>query len=143
MKKRAVLLVFLISLTTFAQKQNKETNKTEINQSTSFNFQRIIQLDEHKKNEDIIIGIEKQTEKFELMIETSVSSGKLTIEIYDSNEKKQGTFSVGTQLNIQNFEYAHGKINKSLIEPKAGNWKIKIIPINAIGSIQIKTTSFF
>ena len=117
MKKRAVLLVFLISLTTFAQKQNKETNKTEINQSTSF--------------------------KFELMIETSVSSGKLTIEIYDSNEKKQGTFSVGTQLNIQNFEYAHGKINKSLIEPKAGNWKIKIIPINAIGSIQIKTTSFF
>mgnify|MGYP003633471589 FL=1 len=57
MKKRAVLLVFLISLTTFAQKQNKETNKTEINQSTSFNFQRIIQLDEHKKNEDTDVSV--------------------------------------------------------------------------------------
>lgn len=142
MKKRAVLLVFLISLTTFAQKQNNETNKTEINQSTNFNFQRTIQLDEHKKNEEIIIKIEKQTKKFELMIDTSVTSGKLTIEIYDSNEKKQGTFSVGTQLNIENSESAQGNINKSLIDPQAGNWKVKIIPINAKGMIQINTASF-
>ncbi|WP_434035711.1 hypothetical protein [Formosa sp. 4Alg 33] len=142
MKKRAVLLVFLISLTTFAQKQNNETNKTEINQSTRFNFQRTIQLDEHKKNEEIIIKIEKQTKKFELMIDTSVTSGKLTIEIYDSNEKKQGTFSVGTQLNIENSERAQGNINKSLIDPQAGNWKVKIIPINAKGMIQINTASF-
>jgi hypothetical protein len=142
MKKRAVLLVFLISLTTFAQKQNNETNKTEINQSTNFNFQRTIQLDEHKKNEEIIIKIEKQTKKFELMIDTSVTSGKLTIEIYDSNEKKQGTFSVGTQLNIENSERAQGNINKSLIDPQAGNWKVKIIPINAKGMIQINTASF-
>lgn len=142
MKKRAVLLVFLISLTTFAQKQNNETNKTEINQSTNFNFQRTIKLDEHKKNEEIIIKIEKQTKKFELMIDTSVTSGKLTIEIYDSNEKKQGTFSVGTQLNIENSERAQGNINKSLIDPQAGNWKVKIIPINAKGMIQINTASF-
>jgi|TARA_B110000090_G_C13229843_1_gene388126 hypothetical protein len=142
MKKRAVLLVFLISLTTFAQKQNNETNKTEINQYTNFNFQRTIQLDEHKKNEEIIIKIEKQTKKFELMIDTSVTSGKLTIEIYDSNEKKQGTFSVGTQLNIENSERAQGNINKSLIDPQAGNWKVKIIPINAKGMIQINTASF-
>ena len=81
MKKRAVLLVLLISLTTFAQNQNNETNKNEISQSTKFNFQRTIQLDEHKKNEEIIIKIEKQTKKFELMIDTSVTSGKLTIEI--------------------------------------------------------------
>lgn len=142
MKKRAVLLVFLISLTTFAQKQNNETNKNEINQSTNFNFQRTIQLDEHKKNEEIIIKIEKQTKKFELMIDTSVTSGKLTIEIYDSNEKKQGTFSVGTQLNIENSERAQGNINKSLIDPQAGNWKVKIIPFNAKGMIQISTASF-
>ncbi len=142
MKKGAVVLVFLISLTIFAQKQNNETNKTEISQSTNFNFQRTIQLDEHKKNEEIIIKIEKQTKKFELMIDTSVTSGKLTIEIYDSNEKKQGTFSVGTQLNIKNSERAQGNINKSLIDPQAGNWKVKIIPIRAKGMIQINTASF-
>lgn len=76
------------------------------------------------------------------MIDTSVTSGKLTIEIYDSNEKKQGTFSVGTQLNIENSERAQGNINKSLIDPQAGNWKVKIIPINAKGMIQINTASF-
>jgi len=143
MKIRTVLLVctLLISLTTFSQKQINETNKTEINQSTKFNFQRIIQLDEHKTNEEIDIIIQEQTKKFVLTIDTSVSSGKLTVEIYDSNEKKKGTFSVGTQLKNQNSEHAQGKINKYLIDPQPGHWKIKIIPINAKGIIKINTVS--
>ena len=105
MKKRAVLLVFLISLSTFAQKQNNETNKTEINQSTNFNFQRTIQLDEHKKNEEIIIKIEKQTKKFELMNDTTVTSGKLTTEIHfiikencNYHEKKSKTQIVDNSI---------------------------------------------
>lgn len=141
MNKIAVLLVFLISLTTFAQQQQNETNTSEINQSSSFSFRRTIQLDEQKKTEEIIIEIEKQTKRFDLSIETSVTSGKLTIELYDSNEKKQGTFSVGTQLNTRNSERAQGTINKSLIDPQAGNWIVKIISLNAKGMIQISTDS--
>ena len=133
MKIRTILwvLTMLLSITSFAQTENK--------QATEFKFQRKIQLENCKNNEEIIISIAEQTKEFKLMIDTSVSEGKVTVEIYDSNEKKQGTFSVGTQLDIQNSEFAKGTINKALLEPEDGNWKVKIISSNAKGIIQINT----
>jgi len=139
MKKKTVLLIYVlfVSLSIFAQNENKQTNQT-----TNFNFQRTIKLEQNSKEEVVVINIEKQTKRFDFKIDTSVSSGKLTIEIYDSNGKKQGTFSVGNQLNLQNAERAEGNINKSLVDPQSGDWKIKIIPIKVDGMIQINTATF-
>jgi hypothetical protein len=144
MKNQTILFAFtlLLSLTTFAQAQNNETVKTENRQATEFKFQRHIQLENCKKNEEIIITIAEHTKEFKLMIETSVSSGKLTVEIYDSNNKKQGVFSVGNQLDLEDSEHAQGTINKTLLEPEAGDWKVKIIPANAKGIISINTLTF-
>jgi hypothetical protein len=128
----------LLSITTFAQTQN---NETESKQATKFKFQRNIQLEDCKENEEIIISIAKNTKEFKLLINTSVSEGKVTVEIYDSNKRKQGTFSVGNQLNIQNSEIATGTINKALIEPQDGDWKVKIISTKAKGIIIINTLS--
>jgi cytochrome c-type biogenesis protein CcmH/NrfF len=140
MKNRTILLLLtvLLSITTFAQTQN---NETESKQATKFKFQRNIQLEDCKENEEIIISIAKNTKEFKLLINTSVSEGKVTVEIYDSNKKKQGTFSVGNQLNIQNSEIATGTINKALIEPQDGDWKVKIISTKAKGIIIINTLS--
>lgn len=141
MRKKAVLFIYalFISISTYAQAPLVIANT---NQKTSFNFQRTIKLEQNSKEEVVVINIEKQTKRFDFKIDTSVSSGKLTIEIFDSNGKKQGTFSVGTQLNLQNAERAEGNINKSLVDPQAGDWKIKIIPIKANGMIQINTATF-
>jgi hypothetical protein len=141
MKNRTILLVLnvLLSITTFAQTQN---NQAVSNQSTEFKFQRNIQLEDCKENEEITISIAENTKKFKLMIDTSVSEGKATVEIYDSNAKKQGVFSVGTQLNVQNSELARGTINKALLEPQAGTWKVKIISTKAKGIITINTLSW-
>jgi len=140
MKNRTILLVLtlLLSITTFAQTQN---NEMESKQATEFKFQRNIQLEDCKENEEIIISISKNTKEFKLMINTTVSEGKVTVEIYDSNKKKQGTFSVGNQLNIQNSEIATGTINKALLEPQEGDWKVKIISTKAKGIITINTLS--
>lgn len=140
MKNRNFLLVLtlLLSIATFAQTQN---NQTESKQATEFKFQRSIQLEDCKKNEEVIISIAENTKQFKLKIDSSVSSGKVTIEIYDAKGKKQGTFSVGTQLNIENAEMAKGTINKSLLEPEEGDWKVKIIPLDAAGSIIINAYS--
>jgi hypothetical protein len=129
----------LLSITTFAQTQN---NQAVSNQSTEFKFQRNIQLEDCKENEEITISIAENTKKFKLMIDTSVSEGKATVEIYDSNAKKQGVFSVGTQLNVQNSELARGTINKALLEPQVGTWKVKIISTKAKGIITINTLSW-
>jgi hypothetical protein len=140
MKNRTILLVLtvLLSITTFAQTQN---NETATKQATEFKFQRNIQLEDCKENEEIIISIAKNTKEFKLMINTSVSEGKVIVEIYDSNKKKQGTFSVGNQLNIQNSEIATGTINKAILEPQEGDWKVKIISTRAKGIITINTLS--
>jgi hypothetical protein len=141
MKNRTILftITLLLSFTTFVQAQNNQTIKTEKKQATEFKFLRSIQLEDCKKNEKIIITIAEHTKEFKLIIETSVSSGKLTVEIYDSNDKRQGNFSVGNQLGFENSEHAQGWINKSLTAPEAGDWIIKIIPTNAKGIILINT----
>lgn len=136
LKKTAFLFALCFLFSTIATAQNQE------NDSTIFNFQRLITLDEHKETEEIIIDIKEQTKNFKLDIETLVSSGKLTIEIYDSTNKKQGTFSVGTQLDLKDSEEAKGNITKSLIEPQPGKWKVKIIPISATGGVKINTITF-
>lgn len=70
------------------------------------------------------------------MINSSVSNGKLSIEIYNPNNEKQGNYTVGTQINS---EMVKGRIQKSfhLIDP--GDWKIKIIPSEATGEIFVET----
>lgn len=149
MKKHTILLAFglLLSLTSFAQTrnkhvnktQNKQVNKTQSKQATQFKFRRNIQLEAAKKNEEVIISIAEHTKQLQLQIDTSVSAGKVTIEVYDTNDKRQGTYSVGTQLNLENSEHTSGTINTDLLEPEAGNWKVKIIPVNAKGIITIHT----
>lgn len=141
MKKKTILLVFsfLFSIITFAQNDISKTEENYINQETQFKLQRDIRIKQDSKEETVIIKIKEQTKKLDLTINSSITTGKLTIEIYNSNGKKQGTFSVGNQLNIDNSEQAQGNITKSLTEPQAGNWKVKIIPVNAKGIVQINT----
>ena len=140
MRNRTILCVFtlLLSITTLGQ---SHTDQTESKDATAFTFQRIIQLEDSKKNETIIISIAEDTKEFKLQIDSSVSFGKVSIEIFDANGKKQGTFSVGTQLNNENAELASGTIHKSLLEPDEGDWIVKITSQNAKGIININTLS--
>ena len=139
MKNKTVFLifcVFFLSITALAQKQENITKGIK----TSVNLQRTIILETDSQPKEVLINVEKQTARFDIMISTYVTYGKLTIEVYDSNGKKQGNFSVGSQIG-SGQEQVNGEIRKSLIEPQAGKWKVKIIPIAANGLIKIKTSS--
>jgi len=140
MKQQILLFALTVLLSTSVYSQNQKQNQNK-SQSTQFDFQRSIGLDKHTKLETIDITIAENTMHFDLKIETVVTSGKLTIEIYDSNDKNKGTFSVGTQLNTGYQEETLGNITKSLLEPEPGNWKVKIIPINASGVVNIRTST--
>lgn len=144
MKNRIVLtvLTLVLSATTIAQTNVSENYQTESKRATKFDFRRDIQLENSKKSEEISITIPEKAKEFKLQIESAVSYGKLDVEIYDANGKKQGVFSVGTQLGLENSEHAQGTINKSLLEPDAGEWKVKIIPQDANGIIIIHTATW-
>lgn len=140
MKTRTAFLTIcalIFSLTVFGQSQ--ETKTSSKNSNTAIDLQRTIRLEKDSKEEDVIITINQKAKRFELMISSSITLGKLTIELYDPNNIKQGNFTVGTQLDSEKKDTVNGNIRKSLNEPLPGNWKIKIIPTNASGNIKIQT----
>ncbi len=139
-KQTAYLIISVLLFTLTALGQNQENDVPSLESSiTSVNVNRSIKLDNDSKTEEIIIDIKQNTKKYALLINSSVSDGKLTIEFYDPNGTKQGNFTISTQLDSEKNEKVSGNINKSLTEPQAGKWKIKIIPANATGNINIST----
>ncbi len=139
MKKRTAYLIIsalLFSLTAFGQSQEFKAHSSKSSE-TKVDLQRNIRLDRDSKPEEVIINIKQKTLKFDMMISSSVTQGKLLIELYDPTNAKDGNFTVGTQLNSENKEMVNGRIQKSLNEPQPGDWKVKIIPSEATGNISI------
>jgi len=151
MKKRKSYLIIgilFISLTASGQKaffegRVIETNEKEFfspkNSETKVNMVRTIQLENDSKTEDVFIEIKEKTQKLQIMISSSVKGGKLTIELYDPNDMKQGNFTIETQLKSEKKEQVNGNINKSIIEPQFGKWWVKIIPKDVTGDLKINT----
>ncbi|MCP4761503.1 MAG: hypothetical protein GY870_06960 [archaeon] len=141
MKKRAsyfIIGILFISLTAFGQNQEKNISTPE-KIETKVDLVRTIRLEKDSKTEEVFIEIKEKTKGFQLMINSSVSNGQLTIELYDPNEIKQGNFTIGTQLESEKKEQVNGNIRKSIIEPQFGKWKVKIIPKDVTGNVKINT----
>ncbi|MCK9638760.1 MAG: hypothetical protein M0R39_02535 [Prolixibacteraceae bacterium] len=134
-----VIIALIFSLTVLGQSQEVKVSSSKSSE-TMEDLQRTIRLEKDSKPEEVIISIKQKTQKFELMIMSSVTYGKITIEVYDPNDTKQGNFTVGTQLNSEKKEMVNGNIRKRLNEPQAGSWKVKIIPSEATGNIRIQTS---
>lgn len=135
------LTLLLLLINSPIKAQEYEVQVIEPKSNTEFKFEREIQLEEHTKIETISFNVSEQTAHLKLNVRSIINSGKLIIEIYDSNDKKQGTFSVGNQLNSKLKELAKGNITKSLKEPEVGVWKIKLIPTNATGQVRVDVRS--
>ncbi|KXK22380.1 MAG: hypothetical protein UZ12_BCD005003259 [Bacteroidetes bacterium OLB12] len=142
MKTRTMrLIVFLlaVSLTALGQRTDvKEKATDQVGMRESFSsaittLERNFRLDKDSKTEEITLEIPQDSPKFELKVGSSVSSGKLTIEIYDPKGVKQGNYTVGLQANSE--KETTGRITKYFKQPHSGVWKIKLIPEQATGSV--------
>ena len=131
-----ILSIFLITPFTGIN-QTKESIKTQ--ESNSLNLERSILLSPDSKTEEITIDIKSGSQRFDLLVKGSISDGKESVEIYDHQNTKQGDFIVETQAESAQKEIATGNFRKSLFEPEQGTWTIKIIPLKATGTINIKS----
>lgn len=141
MKKQSVILfvsLFMYSLTAYGQSQVNSVDASN-HSETLMDLQRSIILENDSDSKEIMINIAEKTNRFDLLISSAVSKGQLEVEFYSPDNKKQGNFTVGTQLNSIKKEMVKGSIRKSLNEPQAGQWIIKIIPTGASGKIEIQT----
>jgi len=132
-----LIAVLLLAVPVFAQ--NGKSKQSSMQQESTLDLHRTINLENDSKPAEIAITVKSGIRRFSLSINTQVSEGKLTIEVYDPNNTKHGTFTVGTQLDSEKKELVRGNMEKSWIEPFGGDWKVKIIPSEATGRIEIQT----
>lgn len=141
MKKRLVYFIICVlfsSVTTFGQ----IGGNTIINEKPSVThafLYRAISFEKDSKADEVTFEINPKTQELHLTIKGSFTNGMVTVELYDSNETKQGNFTVGTQTNSEKEEMVTGSITKSLFEPVPGIWKVKIVPTNATGQLSIES----
>jgi hypothetical protein len=139
LKLFVLLGTVLLAGNVFGQAPNKPAPPSTKSE-TNFSVERNIRLENDSKVDEVLINIKPKTQKLDLAISSSVKKGKITIEIYDPSGVRQGNFTVETQIGTAKEEVVNGNIRKSLFEPEAGNWKVKITPANADVKIRIQTS---
>ena len=137
MKNTLSLSIGIMLMCVTAWAQNEKTRPTVT--FTRVTFERNIVLDNDSKPEDVIVTIEPGTKEIDLVISSTIEAGEVIIELSDPGGIRAGNFTVGTQLDTKKQERVAGKLQKSLDEPQPGNWKIRIAPTAAKGSVKIQT----
>ncbi len=113
---------------------------------TSLKMTRELHFEQDSEKQTVLVEVQEAADVVEMQINARVEEGKLIVEVYDPQGKKQGGFSVGTQTtlsqnkNLMKRETAQGEYNKEIINPKAGMWKIVITPTYAKAMMSIVST---
>jgi len=111
----------------------------------SSSLSRSIKLDKSSKKEEIKIEVADNVKCLNIGLNSTISEGSLTAEIYDPNGDKQGYFVVESQLSSsssssgKNSEMVCGQLNKTINDPMKGDWVVKLKPKKVTGKIQIHT----
>lgn len=134
------MFLFLTS-NAFSQSQNQGQQDCEC---SSTSLSRNIELDDSSDTEDIKIEVSDEVKKMFIGVNSIIESGYLTVEIYDPSGNKKGNFSVESQLKSSNKkkEQVCGQMQKQIDDPEKGTWRVKLIPKNAVGQIQIQTSQY-
>lgn len=157
MKKKITILavlVFALASISFGQSKAstinlkgqtmtlKENFEQNFSQGSEFRVRRTVDLENDSKAEEIYIEISENTIDFNLKIEGRIRQGKLLVEIYDSAGKKQGNFTIETQMDSDKKEEVNGQFRKTWKNVPKGQWTVKIIPTKATAKVMI-TSAFF
>ncbi len=106
---------------------------------------RSIKLDKSSKKEEIKIEVADNVKSLNIGLNSTISEGSLTVEIFDPKGDKQGNFSVESQLSSsssnsgKNSEMVCGQLNKTISDPIQGDWVVKLKPKKVTGKVQIHT----
>lgn len=135
--KSNVAVIILLFSTAMLMAQHDGHNNCSSSQTS-----RSIELDDSSKKETIKVEVSEGTKNFMIGVNSLISSGSLTMEIFDPKGNKQGNFSVESQFSDNaksgnSKEEVCGQLNRSFSEPMAGDWSIKLKPKSVTGKISI------
>ncbi len=118
---------------------------------TKLNIQKLIKLNNESEVKEVLIAVQDSVKTLMILVSSNIQAGDVTIEIYDPLGEKHGSFSIGCQpvmfnksaypkgksTYITNADRAYGNLSRSTINPVKGEWKLKITPKNATGSVNL------
>jgi len=84
-----------------------------------------------------------------LKLHCQLTEGNVTINIFDPEGKKQGTFTIKTDEppvigeNTQSQQKVSGQMSKVFGKPLTGDWILKATPSSAVGNLSIDITQGF
>lgn len=145
MRNATVLVLcsfLLLSATAFGQQNQNRNSNTNRNSNmnddlTEINLSHSLELENDSRKDEVSITIPEATLEMKLTVYCSINSGKLDIELYDPRGKKQANFSLIAKKRSSQKAKAGGNISKKLRDPLPGEWKLKIMPENVTGDIDI------
>ncbi|RIJ49395.1 hypothetical protein D1614_07595 [Maribellus luteus] len=112
MKKLILASTFLVITMLFITHLKAQTVPDfTIKEETRFLMQRTIEFSNASEKEELTIKVNMQNCMFDFEIKSAVNNGKLDVEVYDPAGKKQGSFSVGCQINTQSNDMDKTTIN--------------------------------
>lgn len=119
---------------------------------TKYDIQKLIKLNNESDVQEIVLPVKDSLNSVTIVVYSDILAGDVTIEIYDPTGEKNGYFSIGCQSNTiitdnkkylgktvyrTNPDKASGNLSRTIKKPIGGDWKVKIIPKNAIGTVNI------
>lgn len=129
------LILFMVPIAIAQHKGNCSNSNTT----------RSIELDDSSSNEVVKVEVKDNAKHLMIGVSSTISSGSLTMEIFDPKGNKQGNFSVESMMSSsssskgKNKESVCGQLNKSFQDPMKGDWTIKLKPKKVSGKIQINS----
>ena len=117
-----------------------------------YDLQKIVKLNNESGLQEIVLPVKDSVNSITIAVNSCILGGDVTIELYDPIGEKHGYFSIGCQSNTiinnrnkypgksvyyTNPDKATGNLSRTIKNPGKGDWKIKILPKNAIGTVNI------
>lgn len=114
--------------------------------------QKHIQLNNDSEIKEIILQVKDSVNSLTIEVRSNLQGGELSVEILDPKGDIHGKFSIASQTgniskNKNEYEVksrylakpdnATGNLTRTIRKPLNGDWRIRINPINAIGTVNI------
>lgn len=116
-----------------------------------YDVQKLIKLNNESELQEIVLPVKDSVNAITIAVYSHIQNGDITIELYEPNGEKHGYFSIGCQaapsdnriknpgksVYYTNPDKATGNLSRTIKNPGKGDWKIKIIPKDATGTVNI------
>ena len=110
-------------------------------QQTEVSIRRIVELNPKSEAQKIRINVEPDIGALHLVVSCRLAYGQVIVELYDTKGKRMGKLSLGGTSTKEKPQEEEGKLDTTIKNPLAGEWKIMVLPVGAKARLNVSSRS--